>query len=186
MDLINFFEKTIKVGDKWETFEFRIAPALQTLPTLPFGQIKDLQGNFKDLKNKNAHKLCLSIHKYGFFMPVFVWEDTSENIIYTVDGHQRKRILEKFFGKKMLVPVVYIDAADKIQAKEKLLAINSKYGEITKDGFDEFTFDLDMGIVSDIFTFEEFKDIEINGEEQVLEKKELLVCPNCDFEIQTI
>jgi hypothetical protein len=41
-------------------------------------------------------------------------------------------------------PVVFIDAKDAWEAKQKLLRIDSRYGAITQEGFVEFTQDIEI------------------------------------------
>jgi len=43
-----------------------------------------------------------------------------------------------------LFPVIYVEAKDEEEAKNKLLRLNSQYGEITLEGLREFTFGLDI------------------------------------------
>jgi hypothetical protein len=38
-----------------------------------------------------------------------------------------------------LFPVIYIEAANEAEAKQKLLRIDSRYGRITQSRFDKFT-----------------------------------------------
>lgn len=117
---------------------------LNMLPKLPILDTVELQGNLKDLSQTNYEKLVKTHLKHGIFLPFYVWE-SPEGINYIADGHQRRRVLpaEGYTGN---VPVVYIEAANMQEAKEKLLVISSQYGKITQDGYDEFTFDLpDVG-----------------------------------------
>ncbi len=117
---------------------------LNMLPKLPILDTVELQGNLKDLSQTNYEKLVKTHLKHGIFLPFYVWE-SPEGINYIADGHQRRRVLpaEGYTGN---VPVVYIEAANMQEAKEKLLVISSQYGKITQEGFDTFTFDLpDVG-----------------------------------------
>lgn len=123
---------------------------LNELPQLPILDTMELQGDLKDLSKANYEKLVKTHLKYGIFLPFHVWE-SPEGINYIADGHQRRRVLpnEGYTGN---VPVVYIEAANRQEAKEKLLVISSQYGRITQEGYDEFTFDLpDIG---DIVNFD--------------------------------
>ncbi len=45
-----------------------------------------------------------------------------------------------------MLPVVYVDAEDETQAKNLLLRLNSRYGEITADGMKEFLSDVDVDL----------------------------------------
>ena len=101
----------------------------------PIEQLRDFQGSLKTLKPEQLGKLKRSILKYGFTFPVFTWQDK------ILDGHQR------LFATKELVkegyeiddiPVVEIEAENKKEAGEKLLALNSQYAKITEDELAEY------------------------------------------------
>lgn len=117
----------------------KISDKLKDLPHLPLSSLVGLQGNLKDLSVDNYNKLKKSITENGIIVPFFVWQSPDGNKL--LDGHQRKRVLTKE-GYKGNVPVVYIEADNLQDAKQKLLVISSQYGRITQEGYDEFTFDL--------------------------------------------
>jgi hypothetical protein len=137
----------------------KISEKLKDLPVCLISDINDLQGNLKDLSEKDYEKLKGSIEKYGFIVPFFVWID-SKGKRWSLDGHQRKRVIEKAFGN-IEVPYQEIEAANKKEAKQKILLISSQYGKVTKDGFDEFAFDLETDFVADFTTFDNWLDFEI-------------------------
>ena len=138
----------------------KISEKLKDLKTAKIDEIKDLQGNLKDLSEKNYAKLKNSIDKYGFIIPFFVWIDENGEL-WTLDGHQRKRLITKEFGN-VEVPYIEIEAKTKTEAKEKILLISSQYGQTTKDGFDEFSFDLDIEFIDEFTTFDNLIDIDID------------------------
>ena len=122
-----------------------IAPELRELPHYQLADLLELQGELKDLTERNAAKLRRSITKHGLFVPFFVWPAPDGNT-YILDGHQRKRVLVKDGHGSLPVPCVLVHADTLPEAKEKLLVISSQYGRITQTGYDEFTFDLpDIG-----------------------------------------
>jgi hypothetical protein len=86
-----------------------------------------------------------SILEKGFIAPIFVWDDAGEYRL--LDGHQRLKTLlwmrEKGWDIPML-PVDIIEADDEQDAKKKLLAITSQYGEFTTDGYAEFITDIEV------------------------------------------
>ncbi|WP_051210776.1 DNA methyltransferase [Runella zeae] len=125
-----------------------ISEALSNLPVINSNDVKPLQGNLKDLSKKEYKKLKSSIQKKGFFVPLYVWFDEGTDNAYTLDGHQRLRVIQKESPKGVNLPFVRIEASNVNDAKERLLLIDSKYGEVTKEGFDEFT--------ADLLDFEEF------------------------------
>jgi len=99
----------------------------------------ELQGNLKELSNENYEKLKASLIKYGFCFPVFCWKDGKT--FFTMDAHQRVKTLTKLRSEGYTIPdlpTVYIEAKDKIEAKELLFQLNSNYGKMTQDGVYEF------------------------------------------------
>jgi len=113
---------------------------------------KEFQGDLKTLSDQNFKKLKKSILKYGFSFPMFVWQHEDKN--YIIDAHQRKKTLLKLRKEGYNIPplpTVFINAKDRVEAKEKLLQLNSSYGEITKDGLYDFLDEPGMD-------FLEFKD----------------------------
>ena len=142
-----------------------IAHELKALPFYPLADLLELQGELKDLTERNAAKLRRSIAKHGIFVPFFIWPAPDGNT-YILDGHQRKRTLVKDGYGSLPVPCVLVHADTLPEAKEKLLVISSQYGRITQEGFDEFTFDLpDVGelVHFDALAFEFEQDEEPAG-----------------------
>ena len=132
-----------------------------------FKKLKSLQGNLKNLSEGNLNKLKKSILKYGFTAPAFVWKSNRNK--YILDAHQRVKALQSLFedGYEIPnIPVVYIKAADRKEAKEKLLHISSQYGEFERDGFADFVLDVDID-VSELFT-------RLVGEEYILKADTLV------------
>ena len=102
---------------------------------LDISELKFLQGNLKELREKEFNKLKKSIQKYGFRFPVFLWNN------YIIDGHQRVFVVSKMIengysiGK---IPIVEIDAENEKEAKRLILLASSRYGGVTDDGLYEF------------------------------------------------
>lgn len=99
----------------------------------------ELQGNLKELSKDNYEKLKASILKYGFCFPVFCWKEV--NVYWVMDSHQRIKTLKQLRTEGYEIPdlpTVYIEAKDKVEAKELLLQLNSNYGKLTQDGVYEF------------------------------------------------
>ena len=128
---------------------------------LPFSQIEEFQGNLKKRSKKEISKIITSILRYGFSFPFFVWKDGERN--RCLDGHGRLLALGEmtkrhYFldesgsladndGEPVLIPdlpVVFIEAADEAEAKQKVLRLNSCYGVLDAEGFAEFTAGLDI------------------------------------------
>lgn len=132
----------------------KISEKLANLDLVPLDKIVGIQGNLKDLTKVNYQKLKNSLLKHGFFVPFFVWNDNG--IVRCLDGHQRLLLMrnEKWF---IDVPVVYVEASNMQEAKEKLLVISSQYGLITQEGYDTFTFDLDEAYLQEMVNFDALK-----------------------------
>jgi hypothetical protein len=107
---------------------------------LDYRKIESFQGELKELSEDNYIKLLNSFEKHGFFVPIFVWKNDGHN--YCLDGHGRLRVLNKeaieFDNTSHEVPVVYLEADNEQEAKEKLLKITSQYQKINYDGLYKF------------------------------------------------
>lgn len=157
--------------------------------TLPIDRLLEFQGNLKRLTQKNREKLMVSILEKGFIAPIFVWDDAGEYRL--LDGHQRLKTLlwmrEKGWDIPML-PVDVIEADDEQDAKKKLLAITSQYGEFTTDGYAEFINDIEVDdfvrLVDGEFDIGYMPDFEPVGieEQGILDEKKKIICPECGCE----
>lgn len=115
--------------------------------TLPLDAIEEFQGELKRRTKKDINKIITSIEKYGFSFPFFIRNETGHN--YCLDGHGRILALAEMRkrGEDLpMFPVVYVEAKNEEEAKNKLLRLNSQYGEITKSGFMEFTTDISFDV----------------------------------------
>lgn len=157
---------------------------------LPLDAIEEFQGSLKERTKEDIEKIIKSINEYGFSFPFFVWNGTGHN--YCLDGHGRIQALAEIRrrGENLpLFPVVYIDAKDDGEAKQKLLRLNSQYGKMTIDSVLEFTSGLDV----------EWKDLELPDntrlaivapnfepvgieEQGRLDEKAKHICPECGCE----
>ena len=103
------------------------------LPTIKHTELVDLQGDFKNITQREIEKLQNSILKHGIFLPKFVWEDAG--VYWTLDGHQTKKALQGLEADYQVpeIPIVKVEAKDKVDAIEKLYIINSRYGKINAE-----------------------------------------------------
>lgn len=144
--------------------------------TLPIDRLIEFQGNLKRLSQKNREKLMSSILEKGFIAPIFVWDDAGEYRL--LDGHQRLKTLlwmrEKGWDIPML-PVDIIDAEDEQDAKKKLLAITSQYGEFTTDGYAEFVNDFEVDdwvrLVDGEFDIQIREDVDVSEQDNEMPKE---------------
>ena len=132
------------------------------LPAISFKKLKNIQGDLKMLSSSSLGKLERSIINHGIFIPKFVW--INEDDFYILDGNQTRRALRSLEDKGYdipPIPYVSILATDKNDAKEKLLQINSRYGEYNLDT--SFFDDMEKGLTDII------QDIKIPELDEMLE-----------------
>lgn len=153
--------------------------------TVQLSELHDLQGNFKDLTEDNYVKLRNSMVEFGFSFPIFYWQD-EQGTKYIVDAHQRVRTLTKMQEEGWTIPPLPADpiyADSKIQAKEKLLLLNSQYGKITQEGWDEFTADLPMTDIEDLLEipglYEPGEETNTTASSSTDTEEKKVTCPNC-------
>jgi len=104
-------------------------------------KLEAFQGNLKSLNEKDYKKFRKAIEKHGFSFPVFVWKSDKNHFI--IDGHQRlntvrQMIREGWILKDNLIPIDWIEAKTKKEAKEKILLAMSQYGKYTEESLYEF------------------------------------------------
>lgn len=161
-------------------------------------ELNELQ-SYKNLTDEAYQKAKTSILELGFSFPIFVWEN--EGKMWIIDAHQRKRVLTRLRDVEGYIipplPAVRIHAKDKTEAKKKILAQESQYGDITQEGLYEFMneegFELDATELETFVDIDEFdweqeaqdfsdKNKEIDPEE--IAKDLNMKCPKCGFEFK--
>lgn len=134
---------------------------------LPLDQVVEFQGKLKRLSAVNRKRLTKSICTHGFIAPLFVWDNDGEWSI--LDGHQRVKALlwmrEAGWDIPML-PVDYIQAETEDDARRKLLAITSQYGEFETSVLAEWLEGMDDDIVDTIRLVDEEIDLAISKAEE--------------------
>jgi hypothetical protein len=157
--------------------------------TLELNQITPFQGDLKSLSKESYDKLRKQILELGFSSPFHVWKD--EGLYWCLDGHQRLRVLtemKRSEGYKVpRLPVVEVEAASEFEAKKKVLALTSQFGEITNESLFEFSSfaNIDLPTLKD-FRFPELdmKKFEQSFFEDPPEEKpkKTKTCPECGHE----
>lgn len=112
---------------------------------LPLEAIEEFQGSLKKRTKRDIERITKSILTYGFSFPFFVWQFNGRN--FCLDGHGRIQALREMSSKGIPLPsfpVAYVDAADEQEAKQKLLRLNSQYGQMTLESVMEFAAGLDV------------------------------------------
>ena len=106
--------------------------------TLPLDSLEPFQGEFKSLDRINAERLKREILMDGFSDPFNIWRD--QDHFWILDGHQRRLVLlslRKDGYEIPDLPVVWVEADSFEQAKRKVLAQASQYGEVDQAGLIE-------------------------------------------------
>ena len=122
-----------------------ISVKCETEHALEIAEMTEMQGGLKARSDEDYDKIKLSIIKYGFSFPFFIWKSGKTN--YLLDGHGRFATLCKMQKDGYIIPplpVVYVECKNKTEAKEKLLRLNSQYGHMTKESVLEFCSDLEI------------------------------------------
>ena len=117
----------------------------ETQDRLEIAEMTELQGGLKERTDIDYDKIKLSICKFGFSFPFFIWKSGNKN--YLIDGHGRFATLCKMQKDGYIIPplpVVYIQCKNKTEAKQKLLRLNSQYGRMSKESVLEFAEDIDL------------------------------------------
>lgn len=150
------------------------------LPLIDYRIVKPLQGDLKDLSDKNYNKLRNLLIQHGFKVPLFLWKHIEDNVLYyyLLDGHQRVRIMTKEDMQPYDVPYVLIAANDINDAKRQLLEISSQYGSIRQDELDIFTADLPEADLVNL-TFDALPDFSRETGATHENEKHELMCPEC-------
>ena len=122
-----------------------------SLPTVSYEKLEDLQGDLKTLPEENLEKLKRSIRQFGFKIPKFVWIDRGH--YFLLDGHQTKKALESLEAEGYTIPEVpyaEVKAKGRQEAAKILLEINSRYGEYNPNTSFFEDFDIDLDFIKDI------------------------------------
>lgn len=170
----------------------------ETSEKLEIAEMTEMQGGLKERTDIDYDKIKLSICKFGFSFPFFIWKSGNKN--YLIDGHGRFATLCKMQKDGYIIPplpVVYIQCKNKTEAKQKLLRLNSQYGKMTKESVLEFAEDIDLNF-DEIQLPEniiDFTEPNIQGDDDFLREQSSVdfdkanntktcTCPNCGFSFE--
>ncbi len=124
--------------------------------------LNPLQGDLKTLSEENFQKCKNALTgKHGFSFPFFVWKHKGK--LWVLDGHQRDKTLKRLKEdgwKVPLLPIDYIEAGNEKEAKEKILLLQSRYGEMTDESLEEFIWEAEIDL-SDLQPAIALPDIDI-------------------------
>lgn len=164
-----------ELSDK--AFPFKLRVECDGKESLTLDSMEEFQGELKTRTEWDIVKILRSIRDYGFSFPFFYAVLGGHR--YVLDGHGRLLALQIFRqlgGQIPRLPAVRIHAKDEVDAKQKLLRLNSRYGTIDLDGLREFADGLEIDAddleLPDIDIEDIFNDPEEGEEPEVSEKPE--------------
>jgi DNA modification methylase len=111
--------------------------------TLAWDILKTYEFNNLKEENRDVSKLKNAIVNGGFSFPIYIWHEHR----YVIDGKGRDIALSELEKEGYIIPdlpVSYIEAANKSEAKKLTLQASSKHGEITPQSFADFSIDLEL------------------------------------------
>lgn len=119
------------------------------------------QDDFKEIPEEAKHKLKASLVGNDFVQPFYVWE-SSDGILYCLDGKHRTIFLEELINEGYDVPyqlpATFVSCNGKKEAAKMVLVFSSAYAKITQDGLNNFITlnDLDWAAVKGEVDLPEF------------------------------
>jgi hypothetical protein len=169
--------------------------------TVSISKLKPLQGKLKKLSDVNYQRLKTEILETGFSEPISVWDDLGTYRI--LNGHQRLATLRKLKKEGQTIPKIpisLVEAKDMEEAKRKVLALTSQYGEMDNAGLKEFITGtaLDTDKLFENFRFPEIDEEKFvseyygginfapggEGDQGKLDEKKSISCPECGHEFE--
>lgn len=154
-------------------------------------ELLNFQGSLKELSETNYAKLHDLIVSKGFDSPIQIWEDP-EGKKQILDGVQRVRVLSRLREEGYeipLIPIDYVYADNKTDAKERLLTKVSQYGSVNEIGLEEFINEADSIIDVNFSELLDIPDIDLDEKKEVKSSSggepatpEKITCPSCGSE----
>ena len=131
--------------------------------TKDLDDLENFQGDLKKLTKQNAERLRKEILELGFSEPISVWQQDGVN--YILNGHQRVTVLQTLAKEGYEIPplpVSVVHAESYAEAKRKVLALTSQYGQVTEDGLAEFLAEAEIGLEEAMASFS-FPEIDLEA-----------------------
>ena len=131
---------------------------------VPIEKLEEFQGELKVISPTNLRKLKQLIIRRGILFPAFVWKTGKH--LYILDAHQRKKAITELKREGWEIegmPVVYVNAKNRQEAKEALLAAESRFGKVTQKGFDLFAQDIELDGLLDLLNLPEVGNTRKSG-----------------------
>ena len=136
--------KNVKASILSETGK-TIRIACKAADYIPWRTIKPLQGNYKKRTLADIEKLAALIIKRGVRAASAVCMVKKD--IWAIDTHGRLLAYEYLESKGFIIPnipVNWVEVANKAEAKQILLEYDSRFGKVTREGYEEFTEDFQV------------------------------------------
>lgn len=118
---------------------------------MPLSEIKELQGNLKELSVENYRKLRKVILEGGFSFPIVI-AVVDGKPLGILDGHQRVRTVKQMINVEGYalpggsLPVTFTECRDMLEAGEKILQAISQFGKVVEEGLYQFAADFGISL----------------------------------------
>jgi hypothetical protein len=129
----------------------KINNKVHSLEFIPWQDLKSFEFNNLKEKIRDINNLKNNIVNNGFTSPFYMWHEHR----YVIDGMGRQLALTELEAEGYEIPelpVVMIQTENKKEVLKIVMSINSKFGDITKESFDEF--------IKNDFEMEELKQLQ--------------------------
>lgn len=144
--------------------DLKIRLACRGAGSVNYKTLVNFQGDLKTLSEEAYQRIRSSIIRFGFMEPISVWND--EGVLKMLNGHQRltavKRMVELEGFKPIKLPVNYIDAENYEDAKLRVLALTSDYGQMTQAGAVNYLADMNV-THDDLVTFLQLRQVDLSA-----------------------
>lgn len=129
--------------------------------SIPLSELLDFQGDLKSLSEQSYQKLKKEILLHGMSFTIHAWSHKGKT--YIIDGHQRVRSLRRMEAEGIkipLIPISDVQASSWKEAKQKVLAGASQYGQVERDGLYQFLHESEIEF-SEVNSLCEFPEIDL-------------------------
>jgi len=111
----------------------------QNVKYLSLDSITPLVEDFRKINKTNSNKLREAFKHEGFLFPLYVWKNGKATFI--IDGVNRWKALKDLVAdgwEVKQVPVVFVEAKNRREAKKRVAYASSRYAVVNPDAFKRF------------------------------------------------